>query len=140
MLPSFELTSRTITHRPDLGVLIVRWHHDAETAVLQADYQAMLATAEELGCARWLLDVRRREGADPAMGAWASNVFYPAAAARLLPQRLRLAVLTSSHIIDRFLDDPVQKEYVAYMLAPERPFVARSFADEGEAMKWLGEG
>ena len=138
MLSTSEFASRTITHRPDLGILIVRWHHDASMAVLQADYQAMLTTAEEHRCARWLLDVRRREGADPATAAWASGMFYPEAAERLLPQRLHLAVLASSYIIERFLNDPVHKHYVAAMLAPDRPFITRTFADEGEATQWLG--
>jgi hypothetical protein len=137
MLETSEHASRSIIHRPDLGILIVRWHHDAELAVLQADYQAMLAMAEQFGCARWLLDVRRREGSDPAMSAWASTVFYPEAAARLLPQRLHLAVLTSAYIVDRFVNDPMQKEFVEYMMAPERAFLTRTFADEGEATRWL---
>ena len=128
MLHSSELVSRTISHRPDLGILIVRWHHDADLATLQADYYTMLATAEEVGCSRWLLDVRRREGSDPAVGAWASGVFYPQAAARLRPKRLHLAVLTSSYIIDRFLNDPVQKEYIAYMMANVRVTKSRSGA------------
>lgn len=138
MPSSSELATRSITYRPDLGILVVRWHHDAELAVLQADYHAMLAMAEEFGCARWLLDVRRREGTDPALSLWASTVFYPAAATRLAPRRLHLAVLTSDYILDRFVNDPVQKEYVAYMMAPERDFIARTFADEGEATRWLG--
>jgi len=129
--------TRTITYRADLGVLIVRWHQDASLAVLQADYQAMLTAAEAHGCARWLLDVRHREGADPVLSAWASTTFYPFAAERLAPQRLLLAVLTSSYIYDRFRLDAQQRPYVDFMLAPERPFLTSVFDEEGQAMQWL---
>lgn len=130
-------TTRTITYRPDLRIMIVRWFQDASLSVLQADYHAMLAVAEESNCARWLLDVRRREGANPELSAWASATFYPLAATRLLPQRLHLAVLNSSYIYERFLNDPVQRQHVDYMLAPERPFLTRVFDDEGAATRWL---
>lgn len=130
-------TTRTIAYRPDLGILIVRWHQDATLPVLQADYQTMLEVAVEHNCARWLLDVRRRENTDPLLSAWASSTFYPQAATRLLPQRLRLGVLNSAYIYDRFRNDPVQQQYVAYMLAPERPFLTNVFDDEGKATSWL---
>ncbi|MBC6988666.1 hypothetical protein [Hymenobacter sp. BT491] len=136
-MPLPDPATRTIVYRPDLGILIVRWNQDAELAVLQADYHAMLAAAEQHNCARWLLDVRRREGTDPELSAWASTVFYPLAATRLAPQHLQLAVLTSSYIYERFNQDPTQRPYVDYMLATERPFVTQVFADEGQAARWL---
>ncbi|QIL76672.1 hypothetical protein [Hymenobacter sp. HDW8] len=133
-------TTRTIAYRPDLGILIVRWHQDASLSVLQADYQTMLDVAIENNCAQWLLDVRRRENTDPQLSAWASATFYPHAAAHLLPQRLRLGILNSAYIYDRFRNDPAHQQHVAYMLAPERPFLANVFDDEGEAARWLQEG
>jgi hypothetical protein len=132
-----EPITRTINYRPDLNILVVRWHQDAANEVLQADYLAMLAAAEEHGCGRWLLDVRRREGNDPAMSAWASQVFYPLAASRLAPQRLYLGILTSTYIYDRFRNDAEQRQYVEYMLAAERPFVTNVFDQEGPATQWL---
>jgi hypothetical protein len=132
-----EPTTRTISYRPDLNILVVRWHQDAELAVLQADYQAMLTVATEYHCGRWLLDVRRRENTDPQLSEWASTTFYPYAAAQLAPQRLHLAVLTSSYIYERFANDPVQREYVNYMLAEERPFITNVFDDEAQATIWL---
>ena len=134
---SDSAATRTIIYRPDLRIMIVRWFQDAPPPVLQADYHAMLAVAEENSCARWLLDVRRREGTDPQLSAWASATFYPMAAARLLPQRLHLAVLNSSYIYERFLNDPIQRQYVDYMLSPERPFLTQVFDDEGKATRWL---
>jgi hypothetical protein len=137
---ALSTTTRTIAYRPDLGILIVRWHQDAGLSVLQADYQAMLEAAIEHSCARWLLDVRRREDTDPRLSEWASTTFYPQAAARLLPQRLRLGVLNSTYIYDRFRNDPAHQQYVTYMLAPERPFITSVFDDEGEATRWLRGG
>ncbi|SMB84788.1 hypothetical protein SAMN00120144_3855 [Hymenobacter roseosalivarius DSM 11622] len=141
-MPNFtpsSTTTRTSAYRPDLEILIVRWHQDAALPVLQADYQTMLEVAAEHNCARWLLDVRRREDTDPQLSAWASATFYPQAAAQLLPQRLHLAVLNSTYIYERFRNDPAHQQYVAYMLAPERPFLTKVFDDEGEATRWLQE-
>lgn len=136
-MPSLNTATRTITFRPDLEILIVRWHTDAELVLLQEDYHAMLAVAREHECARWLLDVRRREGSDPALSAWASQTFYPFASQQVVPQLLCLAILTATHVYERFADDPAQRQYVDYMLAEERPFLARMFDDEGEAVRWL---
>lgn len=136
-MPPLEPTSRTITYRPDLEILIVRWYADAELAVLQEDYHTMLEVAQEHHCARWLLDVRRREGTDPALSAWASQTFYPFASQRIAPQLLCLAILKANHIYGRFADDPAQRQYVDYMLAEERPFLAQVFDDEAEAVRWL---
>ncbi|MGY2133093.1 hypothetical protein ACW9KT_12750 [Hymenobacter sp. HD11105] len=136
-MSSPEPTTRTITYRPDLKILIVRWHQDADPEVLQADYHAMLAAAQEHSCSRWLIDVRRREGNNPEISAWASTVFYPLAASRLAPQRLFLAVLTSAYIYNRFREDAEQRQYVDYMLASERPFTTNVFDEEGPATRWL---
>jgi hypothetical protein len=136
MLP-IATTSCTITYRPDLHLLIVRWHQDAQSTVLQADYQAVLAAALEHGCARWLLDVRRREQYAPQLEEWAGATFYPTAATQLAPQPLRLAVLASSYIYERALADPQQREHVRYLLADERPFTTNVFMDEALATQWL---
>ncbi|GAB3243754.1 hypothetical protein GCM10027346_40850 [Hymenobacter seoulensis] len=132
--------TRSISYRPDLDILIVRWHQDASLAVLQEDYLATLATAQQYHCAKWLLDVRRREGTDPELSAWASQVFYPMAASRLKPRRLCLAVLNSAYIYERFLNDPAHRKYVEYMLAPEREFSTHVFDDEAKAYQWLTNG
>ncbi|WP_303312626.1 hypothetical protein [Hymenobacter sp. BT730] len=136
-MPPQEPATRTITYRPDLEILLVRWHADAELSVWQEDYHTMLAVAQQHACARWLLDVRRREGTDPALSAWASQTFYPFASQQVAPQLLCLAILTANPIYGRFADDPAQRQYVEYMLAEERPFLTQVFDDEAEALRWL---
>ena len=132
-----ELPSRTITFRPDLNVMVVRWHTHAPLEVVQADYAQMLAAAEKHGLSDWLLDVRRREKVTVELSAWVSEEFYPLATARFAPRRLRMAVLNSPALTEAYRSDPDQKKYVDYTLDPARPFETRLFDDEGEAMHWL---
>ena len=132
-----NLPTRTITFRPDLRVMVVRWHTHAELAVVQADYAAMLAAAEAHGITDWLLDVRRREVAAPELSAWVNHTFYPQAVARFAPNRLRMAVLSSPALTAAYVSDPGHKKEVAYALDPARPFDIGLFEDEGQAMHWL---
>ena len=137
MYSPIELPSRTITFRPDLNVMVVRWHTHAPLEVVQADYAQMLAAAEKHGLSDWLLDVRRREKVTVELSAWVSEEFYPLATARFAPRRLRMAVLNSPALTEAYRSDPDQKKYVDYALDPARPFETRLFDDEGEAMHWL---
>ena len=137
MYSPIELPSRVITFRPDLNVMVVRWHTQADIAVVQADYAEMLAAAEATGFSDWLLDVRRREMVTAELSAWVSHDFYPGAVARLSPRRLRMAVLSSPTLAEAYRNDPEQKKYVDYSTDPARPYDIRLFADEGQAMSWL---
>ena len=137
MYSPIELPSRTITFRPDLNVMVVRWHTHAPLEVVQADYAQMLAAAEKHGLSDWLLDVRRREKVTVELSAWVSEEFYPLATARFAPRRLRMAVLNSPALTEAYRSDPDQKKYVDYALDPARPFETRLFDDEGEVMRWL---
>lgn len=132
-----NLPSRTITFRPDLQVMVVRWHTHADLEVVQADYAQMLAAAEATGISDWLLDVRRREKVTAELSAWVSQEFYPAAVGRMAPRRLRMAVLSSPALTEMYRNDPDQKKYVAYSTDPTRPYDIRLFDDEGQAMSWL---
>jgi hypothetical protein len=132
-----DLASRTLTFRPDLRVMVVRWHTHVEPEVVYADYAHMLAAAEASGYTDWLLDVRRREVAAPELSAWVNTTFYPEAVARLAPRRLRLAVLSSPALTAAYTNDPGHKKEVAYALDPARPFDVGLFEDEGQAMNWL---
>ncbi|WP_426061253.1 hypothetical protein [Hymenobacter sp. B1770] len=132
-----NLPSRTITFRPDLQVMVVRWHTQADFAVVQADYAAMLAAAEASGFTNWLLDVRRRDRAAVERSAWVSQTFYPGAVAQLSPRRLRVAVLNSPALTAAFRTDPELQQHVAYSTDPARPYDIQLFADEGGAMSWL---
>ncbi|MGY3090565.1 hypothetical protein ACVWYF_003620 [Hymenobacter sp. UYAg731] len=132
-----ELPSRSISFRPDLGVMVVRWHSHASFEVVQADYAHMLAAAEEHGISNWLLDVRRRDKIPADLSAWVTNVFYPRATQQLAPRRLRMAVLNSPALTEAYTSDPDQKKYVTYVMDPARPFDISLFEDEGAAMRWL---
>ena len=137
MYPSVELPSRSISFRPDLNVMVVRWHTHAPMDVIQADYAYMLAAAEQYGLCDWLLDVRRRDMVRTEVSSWVSSAFYPEAAARMAPRRLRMAVLNSPALTEVYRADPDQKKVLAYVLDPARPYDIRLFEDEGEAMQWL---
>ncbi|NVO86181.1 hypothetical protein [Hymenobacter terrestris] len=139
MLPSIELPSRTLSFRTDLNILVVRWHPVVETlAAVQADYAQMLASAKAHGLSAWLLDVRRRQVAALELGPWVNTTFYPEAVARLAPQRLRVAVLSSPALTAAYTTNPGHQKEVAYALDPARPFDMALFEDEGRAMQWLG--
>ncbi|MBH8559016.1 hypothetical protein [Hymenobacter negativus] len=137
MHQTIELPSRSISFRPDLRVMVVRWHSHATFEEVQADYAQMLAAAEEHGISDWLLDVRRRNKIPADLSDWVTNVFYPQATQRLAPRRLRMAVLNSPALTEAYTSDPAQNKYVAYVLDPARPFDIGLFEDEGAAMRWL---
>jgi hypothetical protein len=137
MYPTLDLASRSISFRPDLNVMVVRWHAHASLEVVKSDYAEMLAAAEKYGTGDWLLDVRRRDKVSTELGAWASGTFYMQAATRLAPRRLRMAILNAPALTEAYRSDPDQKKYVAYVLDPARPFDVALFEDEGHAMQWL---
>ena len=137
MLTPVELASRVISFRPDLRVMVVRWHAHAPLDVIQADCARMLRCAEELGLTHWLLDVRRRERMSVALSAWVADTFYPETVARLAPKRLQMAVLSSPALFDVYRSDADQKKYVEYVVDPARPNDIGLSHDEGEAMRWL---
>jgi|SRR6476469_1644995 len=137
MQSPIELTTRTIYFRPDLEIMVVRWHTHGSMEVVQADYACMLEAAEAFGASDWLLDVRRREKVTAELSAWCNDTFYPQAARRLAPRRLRLAVLSSPALTEAYRNDPNLKKYVEQALAPKQTFDTRMFDNEGEAMEWL---
>lgn len=68
---------------------------------------------------------------------WLADEFFPEAAARLAPYPLRLAVFSSPARIEQMHTAATVVSPVARALAPERPYQARVFADEGAAVGWL---
>lgn len=131
------LASRTLFFRLDLRVLVVRWHTEAATEVVKAEYWHMLEVVATQGLSDWLLDVRRRDKTPAELSAWVNSTFYPKAVAQLAPRRLRLAVLSSPYMTQQYTSDPAQQREVAYALDPSRPFDIALFEDEGKAMDWL---
>lgn len=134
MLPPDSLC--TLTPRPDLGILVVRWADDAPLEQLQQQYAAMRAAATEHNLWRWLLDVRRRDQLNPEFGHWSTHIFFPEVA-RQAPQPLRIAVHCSPVRLAVYEADEQQQQYIRYGLAAERPYQLRLFIEEGPAMEWL---
>jgi hypothetical protein len=137
MPDALELASRTLHFRPDLRVLVVRWHTEAPLDVVKAEYWQMLAVAVAQELSDWLLDVRRRDKSPVELSTWVNSTFYPEAVAQMASRRLRLAVLSSPFMTQLYTSDPAQKREVAYALDPARPFDIALFEDEGKAMDWL---
>lgn len=139
MAPDSSLLSGfcAIVYRPDLRLLVGRWLDDAPVPHLQADYAALLATAQEHHAGRWLLDVRRRDQLSPELSQWTTTTFLPFATTTLAPVPLRIAVLCSPARLAIYEADARQQEYLTFGLAAERPYQLRLFRDEGTAMEWL---
>jgi len=118
-----------LLHRPDLPALIARWHHEVTPAELQAGYEALLAAADAAGCARWLLDLRRREDlTEPTVNAWFGEIFAPALRGRYA-EAVRLAFLVSPLRAGQ----PVS----AIVSAATTDCKIATFTDEAAAHAWL---
>jgi len=126
----------SITHRPDLDALIVRWPTDASYPQLQADFEAILAAAQQHATGHWLLDVRRRAHLAPQLGDWTTRIFFPHAATQLAPQPLRLSVLCSPARMAVYAASAEQQSYLAHGTG-HRAYHMHLVCDEGEAMRWL---
>ena len=118
-----------LLHRPDLPALIARWHREVTPIELQAGYEQLLAAADAATCARWLLDLRRREDlTEPTVNAWFSQTFAPALRGRY-PEAVRLAFLVSPMRAGQ----PV----MAVVSAADTDCQIATFIDEAAAHDWL---
>ena len=118
-----------LLHRPDLPALIARWHCEVTPAELRAGYEAILAAADAAPCARWLLDLRRREDlTEPTVNAWFGETFAPALRGRYA-EPVRLAFLVS----------PLRagQPVVAVVSAATADCEIATFTDEAAAHGWL---
>lgn len=118
-----------ILHRPDLPALIARWQHEVTPAELRANYEALLAAADAAVCARWLLDLRRREDlTEPTVNKWFGQTFAPALRGRY-PEAVRMAFLVS----------PLRagQPVTAVVSAADADCEIATFIDEAAAHAWL---
>jgi hypothetical protein len=118
-----------IVHRPDLPALIARWHREVTPAELQAGYEQLLAAADTAACARWLLDLRRREDlTEPTVNSWFGQTFAPALRGRYA-EAVRLAFLVS----------PLRagQPVMAIVSAANTDCQIATFTDEAAAHDWL---
>jgi hypothetical protein len=118
-----------LLHRPDLPALIARWQHAVTPVELRAGYESILVAADAAGCARWLLDLRRREDlTEPTVNTWFGEVFAPGLRARY-PEPVRLAFLVS----------PLRagQPVTAVVSAATTDCEIATFTDEAAAHAWL---
>jgi hypothetical protein len=118
-----------LLHRPDLPALIARWHRAVTPTELRAGYESILIAADAAGCARWLLDLRRREDlTEPTVNTWFGQVFAPGLRGRY-PEPVRLAFLVS----------PLRagQPVMAIVSAATTDCEIATFTDEAAAHAWL---
>jgi hypothetical protein len=120
----------SLVYRPDLEVLIARWQREISPAELKSGYEAVLVSADEALCNRWLLDLRRREDViEPVVNAWFTHEFAPSLRGRyVLPVRIA------------FLVSPLraQQPVTAMVGASATDCQLATFTDEAHAYHWLG--
>jgi hypothetical protein len=120
----------SLVYRPDLEVLIARWQREISPAELKSGYEAVLVSADEALCNRWLLDLRRREDViEPVVNAWFTHEFAPSLRGRyVLPVRIA------------FLVSPLraQQPVTAMVAASATDCQLATFTDEAHAYHWLG--
>jgi hypothetical protein len=140
MLPSASITTDayTIQHCPDRQVLALRWLRPQNLYETQESYQQLLALAQAHGCARWLLDGRRDGPLDVYTIHWLANHFFREAVRALAPQRLCMAVVSSSARLQQLQTDATVAPAVQRALAAGQPYTTAVFLSEAEALAWLG--
>jgi hypothetical protein len=123
-----------LTPRPDLGILLGRWHYQpAQPAELRPCYQALADLALATGCRFWLQDLRRRVSPDQETKRWLVEQYYPSVAQHL-GQRLFVAYLFSPSMHSQIVEAPDYAPPAAYN---DAPFALDFFGNEGAAIQWL---
>ena len=127
----------TLTYRPDLDIVFLRWLQPDTLAEAQASYRDALALALVHGCGNWLLDSRRCGPLDLFETAWLTREFFPAAVAQLNPRPLRLAVFSSLQRWEQMRTDAAVAPAVQAAIAATQPYEAAIFMVETDAVGWL---
>jgi hypothetical protein len=123
----------TVTFRPDLNILLVRWQRLISVSEMEHGYLTLLEHAAFYGCRRWLLDGRRRFNTDREGAQWMVSTFLPLLQPRL-GQRTYLAYLLAPVTL-RDQDADAAFPPAAYFA--DKPFLGERFVEEGEAISWL---
>ncbi|RFP66725.1 hypothetical protein D0N36_01180 [Hymenobacter lapidiphilus] len=135
MAPDTPAELLQITHRADLDLLVGRWTHQPDPALLPAAYQQLSREALASNCRYWLQDIRHRVVNDPAITRWLLTEYFPDMARRF--GGLRVAYLTGPALLARITADPSFQDEAYYA---DKPYKVRFFGDEGAAVTWLREG
>ena len=131
------LSTYTLTYRPDLDIVFLRWLAPDTLAESQVSYRAALVLALAHGCGNWLLDSRRCGPLDLFETAWLTRDFFPIAVAQLNPRPLRLAVFSSLQRLEQMRTDATVAPAVQAAIAATQPYEASIFMAEAEAVAWL---
>ncbi|SDY21628.1 hypothetical protein [Hymenobacter psychrophilus] len=132
MAPDTPAELLQLTYRADLDLLVGRWTHEPDPALLPAAYQQLARAAEASNCRYWLQDIRRRVVNDPAITRWLLTEFMPNMARRL--GGVRVAYLTSPALLAHIMAAPEFKSVEHYA---GKPYQVNFFGDEGAAVAWL---
>lgn len=126
----------TVTYRPDLQVLLVRWMRVVTLAEMQQGYQYLLDVAVTHQCRQWLLDARRRFNTDREGARWMIDSFLPSLHARLGGRTYLAYLLVPAIMRDAAADGafPPPEFFVG------KPFIGQRFEEENTAIAWLQEG
>ncbi|MCC2545644.1 hypothetical protein LJY25_04245 [Hymenobacter sp. BT175] len=125
-----------LSHRPDLGVMFVRWMRPVTSQELQQGYLKLLEESAAVQCRAWLLDARRRRNTDGASQRWMLTELLPMAVTRLGGRVYLAFLLAPVHLRDAASDDvfPPAEFFI------DKPYAAERFTDEGPALAWLVAG
>ena len=113
--------------------MVARWHREITPTELKAGYEAVLTNADDCGCWRWLLDIRRRNNSSSTEAQeWIEGDFFPRLAGRY-EQPVRMA----------FLISPARQQYLREQAAQNTVvadgYTTATFIDEADAFAWLAQ-
>jgi len=132
-----ELVPLDLSYRSDLRVLNVRWLRDVSFEELQTGFQSAAALSREHRATHWLVDVRRRTLLDAFQSAWVAQQLLPDVAAALAPAPLHVAYLLSPARLETLRVVPTLADTVAQLQSRPQAYSLRTFAEEGQAIRWL---
>jgi hypothetical protein len=122
-----------LTHRDDLGQLLLRWTRPASSEEHRMGYQVALKLAEQEKISRWLVDLRSRGLAEPADFRWVMRNFRSSLAAALPGTRARLA-----YLVVPYHAETLNQRLAEEMATDHLDTVAvRVFTEEQAAQAWL---
>ena len=131
------MSTYSLSYRPDLHIICLRWLAPDTLPEAQASYEAALALALAHGCGNWLLDSRHSGPIDLAQTAWLTHTFLPAAVLQLNPRSLRLAVCSSLLRWEQMRTDAAVAPVVQAAIAATQPYEAAIFLTDADAEAWL---
>ncbi|QJX46973.1 hypothetical protein HMJ29_08515 [Hymenobacter taeanensis] len=123
----------SLTHRPDLGVLVARWQRQPLPDELHQGYWQILEVALAQQCRFWLIDARRRDNANQQNTPWMMETFFPAVGAQLGHSVYVAFLFAPAHLTEIEADTSVPP--LTYF--DGRPYHVQRFTDEHHAMEWL---